>query len=37
MNWLDLPDKIRSGARYGTDAAAGLSFRVVRTLNLPVQ
>jgi formylglycine-generating enzyme required for sulfatase activity len=35
--WLDLPDKIRSGARYGTDTAAGLSFRVVRTLNLPVQ
>jgi formylglycine-generating enzyme required for sulfatase activity len=35
--WLDLPDKIRSGARYNSDADAGQSFRVVRTLNLPVR
>ncbi|MDB5635876.1 MAG: hypothetical protein JWP51_784 [Bradyrhizobium sp.] len=35
--WLDLPDKIRSGARYSFDVEGGLSFRVVRTLNVPVQ
>jgi formylglycine-generating enzyme required for sulfatase activity len=35
--WLDPSDKIRSGARAESDEIGGNGFRVVRTLNLPLQ